>query len=1362
MKKILLLLCALLGTVGAIKADPISDVSQLSNSKAYTINSARGAWTLNTAGTALASTLKTNGTEAYDDADSSADAQQFAIYKFNDHFYIYSLKAKQFVVINDGNALLYEKAMMPFAVSTSNNGNYPLRISTWDNKNFANNNNSGAIVINTWTYQDDGNRLAIEEAKDLTTEEQTEISNAINSSPLLNKNKSFTVKAGRGMWCANAAGNSLATTTTNTSPAEGDTLFALVMLDNTFYLYNVGSQKFLKKDGSLKEGRGDAIYVRYSGDSYYPYMFYFPDGPVYFNMQNGGGGYAMNNYSYPDGGNKQYITLINVDPSAAAAEQYNRTVDVTYNLVYEGEQVATATVTEALGANASLPSNLDKGIFNYTYSPTCNQTNATTITVTAIPKFTISPDYVGATWYNMYIRNNDRWVSYSEDTEPYLPYAATDEDKATKALQWAFVGNPFTTGIKVINRAAGRTKSLTKDGDNAVMREGDNYWDIFGRNNGILLRVQGTDNTLINQAGGHDGPLKFWNNAYAWTDDGSTMWLVEAPVETATVTYKVKYNGNVVAETTGLAVVNDPAPVTIIPTELQRNYVNLTGDDTQIIEGNDDVIELTATWNGPFKFSSSFDEATWYYAKLRGTKYLRADEENKDASGRYTTNTTNEGTDVYKWAFFGNPYAISIANKGAGEGKYLYAGDVPTMQSVVPADDVKARWIIAPGNLFSVRSESGATLYINDASGAGNMGYWNTSWAAGDSGSQWTIEEVPQPATLNILFNGKVVATIDNSNQYLHEAPIVPAEYQSDFVTFTYDVETITTSTNEINATATWNGPFEISADYASAHWYDMAMRRTWYVTSDNKDDDGALKTVNANAMGLAEDAYQWAFVGPDPWHIQLYNKAEGSEKVFNAAGVEANQGIPTFSAGPYYWNILKSSTDIPNAFLLNARGTACSINQFGGAGGSLKFWNSTNNVGDEGSAFTVFDVPTDFHEFAVAEIQPYVTPTGYFALTDAVKSQIGWQDSYATECPFEDYKSMKLALQEIDLTDLDNYILPETGYYRFFNAYYEKYMGLKSSTVYGNYSNEADINGAATIVKLTKNEEGKYSIAIQGKYLQGLSESQNVPLADEPAWFTPVIPAVGYGTFSVDGGQHTYIHCAGGGNIVGWASDAAASLWNIEKASNVSVTLDNPINDNYYATLCVPFDVTVEGATAYTVTKGTGNVLTTTEVEGTIAAGTPVLLIGSSNSATATIAENAAYSSAISTETALTGSYLEVAGLDGATNYVLGKDDKKAGFFHTEGTTVKANSAYLAGDESTSAIEAFYFDLDSTGLVGDVNGDGGVTIADVTALVNIILGKDNVEPYQYNHDAADVNGDKSVTIADVTALVNIILGKNN
>ena len=58
--------------------------------------------------------------------------------------------------------------------------------------------------------------------------------------------------------------------------------------------------------------------------------------------------------------------------------------------------------------------------------------------------------------------------------------------------------------------------------------------------------------------------------------------------------------------------------------------------------------------------------------------------------------------------------------------------------------------------------------------------------------------------------------------------------------------------------------------------------------------------------------------------------------------------------------------------------------------------------------------------------------------------------------------------------------------------------------------------------------------------------------------------------------------------------------------------------------------------------------------------------------------------------------------------------------------------------------------------LKGDVNGDKQVTIADVTALVNVILGKATANA------ACDVNGDTKVTIADVTALVNIILGKTS
>ena len=81
----------------------------------------------------------------------------------------------------------------------------------------------------------------------------------------------------------------------------------------------------------------------------------------------------------------------------------------------------------------------------------------------------------------------------------------------------------------------------------------------------------------------------------------------------------------------------------------------------------------------------------------------------------------------------------------------------------------------------------------------------------------------------------------------------------------------------------------------------------------------------------------------------------------------------------------------------------------------------------------------------------------------------------------------------------------------------------------------------------------------------------------------------------------------------------------------------------------------------------------------------------------------------------------------------------------------------YFSNDESYACERIVEMGGEDDVPVGDINGDEVVTIADVTALVNIILGK----PGAVSSSAADINGDGSVTIADVTSLVNIILGKN-
>lgn len=57
----------------------------------------------------------------------------------------------------------------------------------------------------------------------------------------------------------------------------------------------------------------------------------------------------------------------------------------------------------------------------------------------------------------------------------------------------------------------------------------------------------------------------------------------------------------------------------------------------------------------------------------------------------------------------------------------------------------------------------------------------------------------------------------------------------------------------------------------------------------------------------------------------------------------------------------------------------------------------------------------------------------------------------------------------------------------------------------------------------------------------------------------------------------------------------------------------------------------------------------------------------------------------------------------------------------------------------------------------GDINGDGDVNVADVTTLVDYILGKN---PTSCNEGACDINGDNEINVSDVTSLVDIILSK--
>lgn len=99
-----------------------------------------------------------------------------------------------------------------------------------------------------------------------------------------------------------------------------------------------------------------------------------------------------------------------------------------------------------------------------------------------------------------------------------------------------------------------------------------------------------------------------------------------------------------------------------------------------------------------------------------------------------------------------------------------------------------------------------------------------------------------------------------------------------------------------------------------------------------------------------------------------------------------------------------------------------------------------------------------------------------------------------------------------------------------------------------------------------------------------------------------------------------------------------------------------------------------------------------------------------------------------------------------------------------TETTCGYLSVGYEAANLGSGSMPHLFVDYvkitrNAATVVGDINRDGSVTLADVTALVSILLGKDLED--LYDHAAADVNEDGTITIADVTALVNIILERD-
>ena len=119
------------------------------------------------------------------------------------------------------------------------------------------------------------------------------------------------------------------------------------------------------------------------------------------------------------------------------------------------------------------------------------------------------------------------------------------------------------------------------------------------------------------------------------------------------------------------------------------------------------------------------------------------------------------------------------------------------------------------------------------------------------------------------------------------------------------------------------------------------------------------------------------------------------------------------------------------------------------------------------------------------------------------------------------------------------------------------------------------------------------------------------------------------------------------------------------------------------------------------------------------------------------------------------------IAGSQYYLNFVFSQGGSTASSHQTVDVTGVRHTAFFEVTTQTNkyqvrdVTETYLPYLDVQSVPGDVNGDGEVNIADVTTLIDYLLGG---ELDSFDEIAADVDGDTQINIADVTALIDMLL----
>lgn len=658
-----------------------------------------------------------------------------------------------------------------------------------------------------------------------------------------------------------------------------------------------------------------------------------------------------------------------------------------------------------------------------------------------------------------------------------------------------------------------------------------------------------------------------------------------------------------------------------------------------------------------------------------------------------------QGTDV-------TAYLFTVKKNADGTFSFVghnnqYIGECGRNQDVYTKEESQA-------GKYTVTLASGSTnkFLLRGANGE----YMNgkpetlTGWGGTGGNSQYEIfvPEVEEVTYAEFRYqakkDGQVLAST-TAWQKVGSAPVIPEAIKNPYVTLTTDKTTVSATDEEVNFTASYNAPFQFSADAEHATWYYLQLRpasNKSYLSANTED----KMMGQADKFNTAE--FKWAFVG-NPYAVKVINKATGDTAAlaYEGAVKVARPGSPikVVAGSSMAWVLCKNgdngftlrSTENASCYLHNRVDdgiTTLSASEWGGV------------ASDEGSTFKVTEAPLedDYNTQLIADFSSWfdveTTPTlnTYFTLSTSDYNSLKAQyTTLKTTCTREEYEDF-----------VENFYhavkYPKTGYYFLKNTVGGQYGYLygDGTQFIGNAAKPA-VNSVVHLEEYESEGYHFYAIKVQGQYVGAATNSTIVVPSKNPTYFYVDIRKPGVIALSVNPNDaFSYLHVANtrGYAVVGWEAPSPASQWTVEDATHFEVSL-HAVDGKSYATFCAPFGVTVADTKANTLVMDASKKFVTLNEIAEVPANTGVLLVNETGATTATVTINDAAAATVANN-ALVGTLAPHA--KAAGDLFLGNNEGVVGFYDWAGTSLAANRAYIPA-ATAAGVRALLFDNTTTGV---------------------------------------------------------------